>query len=591
MVIMDKNLTNSDTIKEFDYSLININHKLNYAPIKKIDSYINKTGNTTLSIIAFTFKKAFSFLIKHHRISIYPDMMPLKEEECTLSPDEINLLKETLVFLPGKIVKAYICDVIYLFSHNNQFSLTAIECYLSHKSITEYNNNESLFFYRMAMQLCNTRGDAFSHHKERIKKDLINITQDSKINAPYLEVYSILSIDKNLEKSTKFMFAELLSGVALQLIEQETKIIQNNKTHSRLLLSLQQNIELYVGFASKIYKETEHSNSVELLNSRIVKSLLSLVTAIESLEQKDINEQLMVQFCFLAEDYKNKSSRKALSEIGCNIHDVELLINSVKTNAVKEGETMSLPMNNYIKEIELMIEKADSASDAFSLLGKYKFTDHHPLYHTDDEEKQTPTIEGLFKKITISDDGRTISHNQERNQYTTLFFGAYGAIFHTAIDMIENKFSDSTAAIMTMVENANILPRKIKPFLFTGLDRWVKGDITSALFVLIPQYEFFVRSQLKHHSVSTITTNKGCQDELSLPNLMRKAETAHIFSKEFIFEIEKLLTESSGTNFRHKVAHGLLTPDDLKNSISYFLCWRWLSIATGGFNPLSLDDK
>lgn len=588
---MDNNLANSDTIKKFDYSLIKINHKLNCTPIKKLDSYINEMGNTQLSIIAFTFKKAFSLLINHHRISIYPDKVPLKEEECTLSPDEINLLKETLAFLPGKIVKAYICDVIYLSSRNNQFSLTAIECYLSHKSITEHNINESLFFYKMAMQLCNAKGDAFSNHKERIKKDLINITQDSKINAPYLEVYSILSIDKYLEKNTKIMFAELLSGVALQLIEQEKKIIQNNKTHSHSLLSLQHNIELYAGFASNIYKEAEHSNSVELLNAHIAKSLLSLVTAIASLEQKDITKQLMVQFCFLAEDYKNKSSRKALSEIGCNIHDVELLINSVKTNAVEEGETLSLPINNYIKEIELMIEKADSASDAFSLLGKYKFTDRYPLYHTDDDEKQNSTMEGLFKKITISDDGRTISHNQENNRYTTLFFGTYGAIFHAAIDMIDDKFSDSTVAIKAIVENADILPKKIKPFLSAGLDRWVKGDITSALFVLIPQYEFFVRSLLKHYSVSTITTNKGCQDELSLPNLMRKTETANIFSKEFIFEIEKLLTESSGTNFRHKVAHGLLTPDDLKNTISYYLCWRWLSIATGGFNPLSTDDK
>lgn len=586
---MNNNHSISNAIDRFDYSIININHKLDFTPIKKLEFYIKEVDDKGLSIIASTFKKTFSFLIHHHRINIYPDKISMKEDECILSQDEINLLKETLSFLPGKIVKAYICDVLYFFSKNNQFSLMAIECYLSHKSIVENESEESLFFYRMAMLLCNIKGDKFSTYREKIKKDLIKLTKNKQIS--YLEVYSILSIDKKLERETKVMFAELISDIPIKLIEREISIIHENKKFSPLLLSIQQNVNIYAEHASRIYKEIECSNNIVSLNAKIVKNILFLIESIETLEKRDITEGLKIQLCFLAENYKNNSSKNALSEIGCNSHNIEMMINKVKANAVVKGEMVTMQINDYIEEISKIIERTDSASEALSLFGQYKFKDIHPLDYINDRENSNQSFEELFKKTTISDDGRTISHNQENTQYTILFYSLYGAIFNASLRKIVTKFSNTTETLKILVEKSNILPEKMKPFLFTGLERWLKEDITSAIFILTPQYESFVRDHLKKHSISTITTNKGCQDELSLPNLMKKPEISNIFIREFVFEIEQLLTDSSGTNLRHKVAHGLLTSDDLKNSILDYICWRWLSVVTGSFNPFLIDGK
>lgn len=588
---MNENNAFSEVIDKFDYSIINIDNKLDCTPIKKIETYIKEIDDTSLVFIALVFKKTFSFLIHHHRINTYPDIIILKEEECILSKDEINLLIKTISFISGKTVKAYIYNALYLFSRNNQFSLMAIECYLSHKSIIDHKNEDCLFFYRMAMSLCNINGDEFSRYKEIIKKDLISITKKNIGNISFLEIYSILSIDKKLEKSIKLMFAELISDIAIKLIVRERDIILKYKNHSKLLLSLGMNLTLYANKASGIYKEIEYSNSISILNANIVKSLLSLVDSISTLENNDIIEGLQVQFCFIAEHYKNNSSRSALSEIGCNIYDVEMMINRVKINSVKKVETFTLSIHGYTEELDIMIEKTESASDALSLLGQYKFKDIYPLDYTCDKKLNNESFENLFKTITISNDGRTISHNQKINHYTMLFFSLYGGVFNTILSTIVTKFSNPVEIVKDMVENSYFIPEKIKPFIFHGLERWLSGDITSALFILIPQYESFVRNSLKERSISTITTNNGCQDEISLPNLMKKTETASILSRDFFYEIEKLLTDSSGANLRHKVAHGLLTSEDLNNSISYYICWRWLSVVTGSFNPLFSDDK
>ena len=122
---MNNNYPISNAIDRFDYSIININHKLDFTPIEKLECYVQEIDDKALCIIASTFKKTFSFLIHHHRINIYPNKIAMKKDECILSQDEMGLLKETLSFLPNEIVKAYICDALYFFSKNNQFSLMA----------------------------------------------------------------------------------------------------------------------------------------------------------------------------------------------------------------------------------------------------------------------------------------------------------------------------------------------------------------------------------------------------------------------------------------------------------------------------------
>jgi hypothetical protein len=105
------------------------------------------------------------------------------------------------------------------------------------------------------------------------------------------------------------------------------------------------------------------------------------------------------------------------------------------------------------------------------------------------------------------------------------------------------------------------------------------GDFPSAVALLVPQIEHFVRVQLKQAGVHTLVTDdKGVETEKGLTALLDDAKSVEVFGADFRFTLKAVLTAHEGPNLRNNIAHGLASDSDLySHSVVYV--W-WLALRT-----------
>jgi hypothetical protein len=82
----------------------------------------------------------------------------------------------------------------------------------------------------------------------------------------------------------------------------------------------------------------------------------------------------------------------------------------------------------------------------------------------------------------------------------------------------------------------------------------------------------------------TSVFSDGVQEERDLNQLLADPNADGIFGKDLIWEMRSLLTEKCGPNLRNRVCHGLIDPDDINNSSSFFLLWLTIYLLVGFIN-------
>lgn len=124
------------------------------------------------------------------------------------------------------------------------------------------------------------------------------------------------------------------------------------------------------------------------------------------------------------------------------------------------------------------------------------------------------------------------------------------------------------------LRNNIFIPRDREKIFAEGLYKGLMGDFMTSSHLLIPQIESSIRSILNRIGVmTTIIDSYGIQKEEDLGTLLWKPELEKILSKDIIFELQGLLTQAHGANFRNRMAHGFLNYEQLLSANSIYLWW------------------
>ena len=142
---------------------------------------------------------------------------------------------------------------------------------------------------------------------------------------------------------------------------------------------------------------------------------------------------------------------------------------------------------------------------------------------------------------------------------------------------LEHRFS--LDALFSICKESAIVPRDRVLLWAKGLYFGFDLDFISAIHILSPQVEHFVRRMLKNSGIKTTTLDsKGIETENGLSTLLDKPGVENCFPSDWLFELKALLTDSVGPNLRNDCAHGLLSSNQANSAEAVYFWWFCLRL-------------
>lgn len=209
-----------------------------------------------------------------------------------------------------------------------------------------------------------------------------------------------------------------------------------------------------------------------------------------------------------------------------------------------------------------------------------------------EENLRNPGLVGLLITTHLHEDGRVtattpgleMGGDNELHIWTQVLrlylmrmsLGVHGRIV-PALAVLLSEHRIPEAEVCSLVRRSGLFPLERRYLVAHGLYIGFDGDFTSAMHVLIPQWEYLVRRELNLDGVTTTVRNTdGTETESGLSALMGYSQTDTVVGEELAFEIRALFSDRHGLNLRNNIAHGLLNIED-KHSEAFIYAW-WLML-------------
>ena len=144
-----------------------------------------------------------------------------------------------------------------------------------------------------------------------------------------------------------------------------------------------------------------------------------------------------------------------------------------------------------------------------------------------------------------------------------------------ALDQINLDHHISPHDLVGIVTNSPFIPPDRQHIFLRGLYHGLIRDFMVASSLLVPQIESSIRYLLQQHGVIVSKYDSdGIQEEYNLGNLLYEVpEVEVIFGQDLLFDLQGLLHERLGSNFRNRLAHGLVTDNEYASWAGAYAWW------------------
>jgi hypothetical protein len=156
---------------------------------------------------------------------------------------------------------------------------------------------------------------------------------------------------------------------------------------------------------------------------------------------------------------------------------------------------------------------------------------------------------------------------------------AASAYLLPALEVLRCEHRITTEDFVHFAHRSGIVDPSRLAIVGKGLGAGYDGDFLTALHLLAPQMEHFVRRHLKlTGATTTMLTDDGIETENTLRTLLGQPEAVLVFGDALVFEWHSLFCDPIGPNLRNQIAHGLLSTDECTSPFSVAAWWHWLRI-------------
>ena len=212
----------------------------------------------------------------------------------------------------------------------------------------------------------------------------------------------------------------------------------------------------------------------------------------------------------------------------------------------------------------------------------------NPIYH-------------LFPSVKINEMGKVVarqpksalSNNPEEVEVSIRFEMYKNAIFYQQLHtlayieparyQINLEHSVQVKDLFSIVSNNPFVPPGREYQFAKGLYAGLTGDFFTSTHILIPQIENSIRYLLRKQGAlpSKIDIDKGIEHQRNLNTTLfprNYPQINSIFDEDTLFDLQGLLIESSGSNLRNHMAHGLINDSEFNSPIMSYLWWVTLRL-------------
>lgn len=240
------------------------------------------------------------------------------------------------------------------------------------------------------------------------------------------------------------------------------------------------------------------------------------------------------------------------------------------TMQVKKSD--SIDISESIDNISDIISKA-----SFEMAIVYIINCIKPKSFSDFQGRNTGLLSSMFSTTTVDKAGRALYHVPARfsatnedmekivcrdahEDYCISVAVGLQYVLHFAAE----KFTFTPENLRFIVEENAFVPKdRIDSFL-KGLTAGFSGDWITAMHILMPQVENAVRCLAENCDLIVYKTKEdGTEECMSLSGILDMPELAEYLDEDFLFNLKVFYTSEFGFGMRDRVAHGLLSDDEM----------------------------
>ncbi len=295
-------------------------------------------------------------------------------------------------------------------------------------------------------------------------------------------------------------------------------------------------------------------------------------------------------------------SHRRIGDSKTRVEELHQTLLKYQAESVKELKPISvkLDVTDGIKqEIERSIESVkgkDFLSAVFDLALMLRLPKIEYLKQQAIKSAKEHPLQHLFSAMSLDRHGKVVgrkpsmlSGDPEEIEAATRAEMYQQAQFHETIDVewmlepvrqqIVLEHACRVRDLVPIVSNHPFVPEGRERLYAEGLQAGLKGNLHTAMHLLIPQFEHSVRYMLAQQGVITSGIDQeGIQQEYNLNKTLYLPALKDTFGEDMTFQLQRLLVEPLGGNLRNRMAHGLMSYNDFYSLQVAYLWWLILKL-------------
>ena len=507
--------------------------------------------------------------------------------------EDFRFFRETVESIEDFRIRARVADVLWFSGKPTKeikMAYLAIESYLQYPLDQDSMLRDGSEAWMRAIFLAKSIGKAGSEYLEKIESSLLEAFEIIEQNGTYLHFrLSELLLDIVEDNTIRLKMAEAIEGAANELFEKGKWRISRELYEDAIRWyiknggKLEKIYELYDLIANTWAEEAElHMQSNNAMGAGVffqnaIDSLRSIPRG-EYRERLDADTKLKEFHIRMTE--ANKRSIGHMKLIQTEPIDISPIIEASQNHVKDKPYPLVL---GYLAHVTKPPAKKELRKSARKTMSKSIFR-------------------MLASSVTLSSDGRAIAKapsvnpgdpndparleamDEELHMHFSIWIGmnVQGSIL-PALGVITHEHTITEESLFDLCKKSALVPVGRERFWAKGLYFGFQKDFMTAIHLLSPQLEHFVRLALKEHVVKTTTLDsKGIETENGLSTLLDKPESKEIFDEDFLMEMKMLLSSARGPNLRNVIAHGLIEDEEANSQYAIYFWWRMLRMMTDG---------
>jgi len=563
---------------------------------EKLSEVKQTEGDLNSAKIFYLFRNVTSYLLNKPSNPQQP-FVPLAQTRTWSTPlpddftdGDLKFFESILPEIDDIFLRSRIADTLWLRGEpkNKEYALYAIDAYIKYPLNSEkFIIENSLNAWERALYLSKILKNSGKERFEQIINTCFDIflLPDSKNSGFLLRLAEMLRVSvKDIPKERRLIIAEKLEQNA------------NDELRLDIVGDLYEEATYWYNVAGKTDKIPQiYSDHVARIESFVNDALekdtpnvayinLILETAIQTLRKIPIKDRIDFD---VDKRLKNLRSQKTESDkillknmpmINSESIDIEdLVIESIEKITGKSIDhalvTLSL-IQPPIKEENIRKESIDT-------MKTYPLQCIIPKIQVDKlGHKITSTPPVDFTNLDLENSEPRVFEQMLSLYRLNIGLIAQGCIY-PALETFNAEHHITEAKLFDLVHHSSIVPQDREEIWAKALYYGFEYEFCITTHLLTTQLENLIRLILQERRKLTTTVDSdGIETENALGSLItnNKDVLVDVFGEDMYFELRALLTERNGLNLRNKVAHGLLSYNELNSNNSIYLWWFCLRL-------------